>query len=332
MNEFELIYEVIAPTSCRRDDVVLGIGDDGAVLAPPPGQSLVVVADTLVAGRHFPPGFPAADIGYRAAAVNLSDIAAMGATPLWATLALTLPASDTDWVRGFAAGLADALRPAATALVGGDTTRGPLTVTVQIIGSLPPGTALTRAGARPGDLVYVSGTPGDAAAGLAAWPPPSAPSATLAHLVARFTRPTPRLALGVALRSLASSCIDVSDGLLADAGHLAARSGCAIELDAARLPLSAALREACDAPTALRHALTGGDDYELCFTVPPSALPRLAALADVGMPPLACIGRVHAGAGVRVLDPHGRALEFARPGFDHFGGADEREHSGPMME
>lgn len=332
MNEFDLIYDIIAPTSCRRDDVLLGIGDDGAVLAPPPGQSLVVVADTLVAGRHFPPGFTAADIGYRAAAVNLSDIAAMGATPLWATLALTLPASDADWVRGFAAGLADALAPAATALVGGDTTRGPLTVTVQIIGSLPPGSALTRAGARPGDLVYVSGTPGDAAAGLAAWPPPPAPSAALAELFARFTRPTPRLALGLALRGLASSCVDVSDGLLADVGHLASRSGCAIELDATRLPLSAALRACCAPATALRHALTGGDDYELCFTAPPSAQPRLDTLAGAGLPPLACIGRVTTGAGVRVRGPEGRPLEFARPGFDHFGGADGREQTGPMVE
>ncbi len=322
MNEFELIYDIIAPTSCRRDDVLLGIGDDGAVLAPPPGHSLVVVADTLVAGRHFPPDFPPADIGFRAAAVNLSDIAAMGATPLWATLALTLPVSDAAWVRGFAAGLADALTPCATALVGGDTTRGPLTVTVQIIGSLPPGSELTRSGARPGDLVYVSGTPGDAAAGLAAWPAPSSPSAALQHILARFTRPTPRLALGTALRGLASSCVDVSDGLLADAGHLASRSGCAIDLDAARLPLSAALRESCDPATALRHALTGGDDYELCFTAPPAAQPRLAALAGAGMPLLTCIGRVRAGAGVRVLGPDGRALDYARPGFDHFAGAD----------
>lgn len=332
MNEFELIYDVIAPTSCLRDDVLLGIGDDGAVLAPPSGQSLVVVADTLVAGRHFPPDFAPADIGYRAAAVNLSDIAAMGATPLWATLALTLPASDVDWVRGFAGGLADALRPASTALVGGDTTRGPLTVTVQIIGSLPAGSALTRAGARPGDLVYVSGSPGDAAAGLAAWPPPPAPSAALAQLFARFTRPTPRLALGVALRGLASSCVDVSDGLLADAGHLAARSGCALELDATRLPLSAALRETCAPSTALQHALTGGDDYELCFTLPPAALPRLGALAGPGMPPLTCIGRVVDGAGVRALGPDGRVLHFARPGFDHFNGANQQEQSGPMME
>jgi thiamine-monophosphate kinase len=215
-----------------------------------------------------------------------------------------------------------ALTPAATALVGGDTTRGPLTVTVQIIGSLPAGSALTRAGAQPGDLVHVSGTLGDAAAGLAAWPPPPSPSGALEHVLARFSRPTPRLALGEALRGIASSCIDVSDGLLADVGHLAAGSGCAMELDAARLPLSAALRERCDPPTALRHALTGGDDYELCFTVPPSALPRLHALAGAGIPPLSCIGRVRAGAGVRALGGDGRVLEFARPGFDHFDGAD----------
>jgi len=319
LNEFALIYELIAPTSCRREDVLLGIGDDGAVVTPPPGHSLVVVADTVVAGRHFPADFTAADIGYRVAAVNLSDIAAMGATPLWATLGLTLPEPDPEWVREFARGLAESLVPAATALVGGDTTRGPLTATVQIIGALPAGRALTRRGARAGDLVCVSGTLGDAAAGLAAWSAAGDGSPYGHALRERFRRPQPRLALGERLLELATSCIDISDGLLADAGHLAEQSDCAIVLEVARLPLSAALRANCASEAALRLALTGGDDYELCFTLPPTAL---AALAAPGLPPITPIGRVEAGRGVRVLAPDGATLAFERTGFDHFAAAD----------
>jgi thiamine-monophosphate kinase len=318
VNEFELIYELIAPHAGARDDVLLGIGDDGAVVAPPPGESLVIVVDTVVAGRHFPPDLPAADIGYRVAAVNLSDIAAMAATPLWATLALTIPTADPDWVREFVHGLSAALLPAGTALVGGDTTRGPLSASVQIVGSLPPGTALTRHGARPGDLVCVSGTLGDAAAGLALWPPGPHPASARETLLERFRRPQPRLALGQRLRGLASSCIDVSDGLLAEAGHLARRSGCRLVLEAARLPLSAALRAVFPEREALEFALTGGDDYELCFTLPSSAL---AALTDPGLPPITPIGRVETGSGVDVLGPDGAPMARARPGFDHFAGA-----------
>lgn len=322
MNEFALIRDLIAPTSFGRGDVVLGIGDDGAVVTPPPGESLVIVADTVVCGRHFPPDFAAADIGYRVAAVNLSDIAAMGASPLWATLALTLPESDPDWVRGFAAGLAEALVPAATALVGGDTTRGPLAATVQIVGALPAGSALTRSGARPGDLVCVSGTLGDAAAGLAAWPGGPVRDPASQWLRTRFRRPQPRLELGRRLRGLASSCIDVSDGLVADAGHLAESSGCALRLEAARIPLSDALRASAAPDQALRHALTGGDDYELCFTLPPEALRELRAGPAGELPPIHPIGRVEAGAGVRVVDADGAVLARDWAGFDHFAGAE----------
>ncbi|HMM74910.1 MAG TPA: thiamine-phosphate kinase [Gammaproteobacteria bacterium] len=317
MNEFELIYELIAPAAGRRDDVLLGIGDDGAVLAPPPGEALVVVADTLVAGRHFPDGMDAADVGWRAAVVNLSDLAAMGATPRWATLALTLPAVDEAWLRAFVSGLRAGLDLGDVALVGGDTTRGPLTVTVQAMGTVPPAQALTRHGARVDELVFVSGTPGEAAGGLALWRQGRAEAAAL-ELLRRFRRPTPRLALGLALRGLASACIDVSDGLLADLGHVATQSGAGMRLAAARLPPSPALRACFDVGECLRLAATGGDDYELAFTLPASRAEELSARAKALDCALTCIGTVTAEPGVRLVDAEGREIRFARGGYTHF--------------
>ena len=317
MNEFELIYQLIAPAAGSRDDVLLGIGDDGAVLMPPPGEALVVAVDTLVADRHFPAAMPPFDIGWRAAAVNLSDIAAMGATARWATLALSLPAVDTDWLKGFVAGLMAACTAADVALVGGDTTRGPLTITVQIIGGVPPGAALTRRGARPGDRVYVSGTPGDAAGGLALWGQ-DRQDADAAALRARFTRPTPRLALGIGLRGIASSCIDVSDGLLADLGHIAARSGCALTIHAARLPCSPALQACFGAAERLHLAACGGDDYELAFTLPAARVDALRELMPGLDCTVTCIGAVDDGAGVRLVDEAGVALAFEARGYRHF--------------
>ncbi|MGE3772113.1 MAG: thiamine-phosphate kinase [Gammaproteobacteria bacterium] len=311
------MYDLIAPAAGCRADVLLGIGDDGAVLAPPPGEALVVVVDTLVAGRHFPFDMDAADVGWRAAAVNLSDLAAMGATPRWATLALTLPDVDLPWLRGFVSGLMDCLRLAEVALVGGDTTRGPLTVTVQAIGSVQGTQALTRRGARAGDLVFVSGTPGDAAGGLALWGQNSAEAAAAA-LLHRFRRPTPRLALGLALRGLASACIDVSDGLLADLGHLAAQSGVGMGLAAARLPLSPALCACFDEAERLRLAATGGDDYELAFTLPASRAEELIARTAAVDCTLSCVGEVTAAPGVRLVDAEGREIRFPRAGYVHF--------------
>lgn len=317
MNEFELIYELIAPRASTREDVLLGIGDDGALLAPPPGEALVVVADTLVEGRHFPADMSAADIGWRSAAVNLSDIAAMGATPRWATLALTLPAVDEAWLRGFISGLMEALALSGVAVVGGDTTRGPLTITLQLMGSVPPAQALTRRGARPGDRVFVSGTLGDAAAGLALWGNGSA-DAHAAALLQRFRRPSPRLALGHALRGLASACIDVSDGLLADLGHLARGSRCGVEVEASRLPLSTALRSLRTPDECLRLAATGGDDYELAFTVPAASLVELERRCTALDTPVSCIGSVNRTATVQLLDAGGGEHRFDVTGYRHF--------------
>ncbi|GAA0887881.1 thiamine-phosphate kinase [Rhodanobacter soli] len=320
--EFRLIDRIRELTAQARDDVRIGIGDDAAVLAPPPGKELVVAIDTLVEGVHFPPGTAAADIGWKALAVNLSDLAAMGASPAWALLALTLPSADAAFVEGFAEGFAKLAQPHRLALVGGDTTRGPLTVSVAVHGFVPPGQALTRAGARVGDAVLVTGTLGDAAAGLHALqhPPRDDDGRTglRGFLVERLNRPTPRLAVGTALRGQATACVDVSDGLLADLGHICAASGVAAEIEATLLPRSSALLELYDDTTALHFALSGGDDYELCFTVPAARVAELQA----GLARLGCgatkIGRIVEGDGVRVRAADGAWLATDRPGWEHF--------------
>ena len=318
MTEFELIERVFRPLDGGRDDVAIGIGDDAAVLLLPSGHELVACVDTLVAGVHFPLDCSPFDIGWRAGATNLSDLAAMGAEPRWATLALTLPQADPEWLSAFAEGLAAVLRPWQVALVGGDTTRGPLTVSLQAMGSVPAGQALQRNGARVGDLVYVSGTLGDAAAGLQLLADPAPADSPQAFLRQRFLQPTPRLALGRALRGLASSCIDVSDGLLADARWPASASEVQICLRAAVLPHSAGLLACFDAATALRLAATGGDDYELCFTLLPAQSAKLPPLARELDCALTCIGVVREGSGLQLLAEDGTALAFDRSGYQHF--------------
>mgnify|MGYP005810327841 CR=1 FL=1 len=318
MDEFSLIDEFFRATAFRREDVTLGIGDDAALLRVPPGAELVAALDTLVAGRHFPPDFPPGAIGYRAAAVNLSDFAAMGAEPRWALLGLTLPAADRAWLTPFAGGLAAALGAARVALVGGDTTRGPLTVTVQLLGTVPAGTALRRDRARPGDAVLVSGAPGEAAGGLACWPRRGEASDAMQTLLGRFLRPTPRLALGRMLAALATSCIDVSDGLLADLGHIAAASGCGAVVEWAALPVSAALVAVMGEARARELAAAGGDDYELCFTCPAARVAALEEAAAALGVPVTRIGVMRAGEGVVIRDPDGHERTPAATGYRHF--------------
>jgi len=317
--EFRLIDRIRERTAQTRDDVRLGIGDDAALLAVPAGQELAVAIDTLVEGVHFPVGTAPADVGWKALAVNLSDLAAMGATPAWALLALTLPRPDAAFIDGLADGFAQLARPHRLALVGGDTTRGPLTLSVAVHGFVPPGQALTRAGARAGDAVLVTGTLGDAAAGLRCLQPHMDVQTSLRDaLVERLNRPVPRLAAGLALRGRASACIDVSDGLLADLGHLCVASGVGAEIDAALLPRSSALLGLFDEAAARDFALAGGDDYELCFSVPAARVAEVQAdLARLGCGATR-IGRIVAGDGVRVRDADGSRLEPGRQGWDHF--------------
>ena len=318
LTEFQLIERYFRSCGAQRADVALGLGDDAALLTPPPGRLLVAATDTIVEGVHFPPGSPPASIGHRALAVNLSDLAAMGACPAWALLALTLPRTEEAWLGEFAAGLGRLARAHEVALVGGDTTSGPLTVTVQLLGHVPPGSALRRAGGRAGDLLFVSGTPGDAAAGLALEQGRLlADGAARAYLRERFLLPTPRVALGERLRGHASACIDVSDGLLGDVGKLAAASQVGAQLEFEQLPLSEALREVLGEDEARMRALSGGDDYELCFAVPPHKVPGLLAELPPQRWGYTRIGELRASAGAVVMRA-GTVMEFSHSGYQHF--------------
>lgn len=315
LSEFALIDLLHARMDSARGDVVLGIGDDAALLESRAGEQLVACTDTLVAGVHFLPDAAPADIGWKSLAVNLSDLAAMGAAPAWALLALTLPRGDADFVAGFADGFAALARANGVALVGGDTTQGPLSITVTALGWVPAGRALTRSGAQAGDAVCVTGTLGDAAAALALL---RDGTATPDALLARMHRPTPRVSAGLALRGLARACIDISDGLVADLGHVCIGSGVGAELDADALPLSAALHGAFDAAASCDFALTGGDDYELCFTLAAQRVAEVEArLGALGVP-VARIGRIVAGAGVRVADAQGHTVAVPHAGWEHF--------------
>jgi thiamine-monophosphate kinase len=319
LSEFALIDRYFRNSGYKRPDVRLGIGDDAALLDSPAGCDLVAAIDTLVDGVHFPHGCPAASVGHRVLAVNLSDLAAMGARPAWALLALTLPNSDEAWLSEFAAGFSDLARSHDVALVGGDTTSGPLTATVQVLGHVPRGQALLRSGARPGDHVFVSGTPGDAAAGLAVEQGRLQGAAdTVTYLRKRFLFPTPRMALGKCLRGYASACIDVSDGLLGDVGKLAHASGCGVELAYQDIPLSEELVEAVGEERARELALTGGDDYELCFTVSPEQVEKLCKELPPGRWGYSRIGTMRAAPGAVVANG-GNVMEFSHSGYDHFG-------------
>jgi thiamine-monophosphate kinase len=291
--------------------VALGPGDDAALLRPPRGEELVATVDAVVEGVHFDHRFTPGDIGWKALAVNLSDLAAMGARPLWALVALSVPpATPAARLRGVARGLGDCARAHGVAVVGGNVTRAAeLSLTVTVIGAVPVGRALRRDGASPGDLLLVSGTLGDAALGLR----PGAPAALTRHQ----RRPVPRLALGVALRPLASAAIDLSDGLCQDLGHLCRASGTGATLRAADLPRSRAGRQAAEAAgDPWGPALRGGEDYELCVAIRPGRLgAALRAAAGAGVA-LTQVGELTARPGVRVLGPDGRPLEVA-PGFDH---------------
>ncbi|AXQ29055.1 thiamine-phosphate kinase [Solimonas sp. K1W22B-7] len=311
MDEFALIRRYFARLTPHRADVALGIGDDCALLQPTPGLQLAVTSDTLIAGRHFPEATAPADIGWKALAVNLSDLAAMGAEPRWFTLALSLPSPDAAWLEGFAGGLRELAQISGIALVGGDTTRGPLSITITAMGEVPPGQALRRDGARPGDRICVTGTLGDAALALRLLERPGLPP----QLRQRLDRPTPRLAAGLGLRGLATAALDLSDGLAGDLGHILAASGVGAEIDLKTLPASAHFNGL--APVELRSELQlrGGDDYELCVCLPPEAVEEARQRLDV---PLTEIGRITAEPGLRSVDTSGDKQNQEACGYRHF--------------
>lgn len=317
MGEFELIRHYFAAAPCAQagDGVALGIGDDCALLTLPPGEQLAISTDTLVAGVHFPAGCDPFLLGQRSLAVAASDLAAMGATPIAFTLALTLPEVSADWLQAYAQGLNLMARQCGLSLVGGDTTRGPLSLTMTVFGRVPAGQALTRSGAQPGDLVCVGGELGNAAGALALVLGERQAEPALAEpLLAHYWSPPPQLALGQALRGKASAALDISDGLLADCGHIATASGVGIVLQLEALPLGAALQGFLGLEGAREAALTGGDDYVIAFTLPPQ---HLVGLQAAGWP-VHQVGRVEAGSGVSLQDSMGAHITPRSRGYQHF--------------
>jgi thiamine-monophosphate kinase len=319
ISEFTLIKRYFASQPLVRPDVLLGIGDDCALLMVPPGECLAVTLDLLVAGTHFLPAADPEGVGHKSLAVNLSDLAAMGATPAWITLGLSLPKADETWLASFCRGLFKLAAQHQVHLVGGDMTRGPLTITIQAHGFVPPDKALRRDGARPGDVICVTGTLGDAGLGLAiANNQVSVPAAHADYLRARLERPVPRIRQGLELRGLASAAIDISDGLAQDLGHVLACSGVGARITVDELPRSPALATCVDTATAISLALASGDDYELCFTVPPRHRQQVHAFAAGWDCAYTEIGVIEAEPGLRCQREDGTPYTVASLGYDHF--------------
>src|SRR5512139_1572609 len=298
---------------------VLGVGDDCALLAPSPGMQLAVSTDMLLEGRHFAPQDSPAGLGHKSLAVNLSDLAAMGATPRWATLAIALPEQNDAWLTAFARGFFRIADQHGIELVGGDTTRGPLTLSITVIGEVPPGQALRRDGAKSGDDVWVSGTIGSAALALAYRQGRLfMEQVDAAKVLPALYLPTPRVALGIALRGVATAAIDISDGLLADLGHILERSGVGARLEFAALPTLPVVQAYLHEAVARDCVLAGGDDYELCFTAPAGKRDAVRAAAESAGVAVTRIGRITAEPGLVVINADSRPLAIEHTGFDHF--------------
>lgn len=316
-SEFELIQRYFKRRTLHTD---LDGGDDAALISLWPGSQLVVSTDMLVEGTHFLPGTDARDLGWKTLAVNVSDLAAMAAEPRWALLAMALPEADEDWLEAFSEGVYECAAAFGVDLAGGDTTRGPRTLCVTILGEVPHGRAVTRAGARPGDEVWISGQPGRAALGLAHLRGTLRLPDTLRDAcIAAQQRPQPRVALGLALRDVATAMLDVSDGLLGDLAHLLDQSGVGACIVENALPVQHLANGGVDPATLRQAVLAGGDDYELLFTAPREAREQIASLSDRLALPLHCIGHIlPAGSGLQLQTTDGRPVPTACAGYDHF--------------
>lgn len=318
-NEFELINHFFKTQPVNRKDVILGIGDDAAVISLPPDCQLVVTTDTLVAGNHFLENADPKKVAYKALASNLSDLAAMGATPAWCSLALTLPRYDEDWLNAFCEEFYALSQRFDLQLIGGDTTKGPLSITLTLQGLIPEGKAIRRDGAKAGDLLYVTGNLGDSAAGLEIILKGTPPKNALEdRLLNRHYYSTPRVIAGQVLREFASSALDISDGLVADLAHLLKASKVSARLNADALPLSTSLRQYTNShEEAVKIALCSGEEYELCFTVPKRLEGAfIRALAHTHTP-ITCIGEIYSGEGIEVMWQN-NPVNWALPGWDHF--------------
>jgi thiamine-monophosphate kinase len=298
---------------------VLGVGDDCALLAPTPGMQLAVSSDMLLEGRHFSPQDSPAGIGHKSLAVNLSDLAAMGATPRWATLAIALPEENDAWLTAFSRGFFRMADQHGIELIGGDTTRGALTISITVMGEVPPGQALRRDGAQAGDDIWVSGVLGSAAMALAYRQGRLfMEQIDAAKVLPALYLPTPRVALGIALRGLAHSAIDISDGLLADLGHILERSGVGARLAFSALPTLPVVQAYLHEAVARECVLAGGDDYELCFTAPAGRRDAILAAAASANVSISRIGQITAEPGLSLLAADGQPLHYDKTGYDHF--------------
>lgn len=322
MNEFEIISHFFAKNSQHRPDVIHGIGDDAAVVHVLPGHELAITTDTLIAGTHFPETTSPFDIGHKSLAVNLSDLAAMGATPAWATLAISLPHSDNIWLQDFCHGFFSLAKQHQIQLIGGDLTRGPLTMTVTAMGFIPTETAILRSQAQLGDLIFVTGTLGDAGLALA-YLQHKVTLETLEPrekevLVTRLNRPQPQVSCGKHLRGIATAAIDISDGLIADLGHILQQSKLGARVNVNHLPLSSAVKQ-LPVSQAIDLALTAGDDYELCFTVPPEKRGKLEVALSSLSCMYTCIGEIVAQPGLNLYTNDGNIYHApTTQGYQHF--------------
>lgn len=311
MHEFAIIEKFFKQQAVNRSDVVLGIGDDAAIVQTT-SQNLIITTDTLIEDVHFPKNTLAYDIGYKALAVNLSDLAAMGATPAWITLALSLPKINENWLKEFCRGLFELANRYNVQLIGGDLTRGPLVIIIQAHGFVPQQKALRRDGAKAGDLIYVTHSLGDAACGLlCAQKKISLEPALTNYFLTRLNRPEPRIEIGEKLRGIATACIDISDGFAADLGHILEKSRVGAIVNVDDIPLSSALRQAISSHQALELALTGGDDYELCFTIPADKKERLDFACT-------CIGTITSQPGLHLQHKNGELFSLKTSGYQHF--------------
>ena len=315
MTEFDLIYKLLNTQSQQRSDVLTGIGDDCAILSVPENHSLAVSMDTLVAGVHFPESASAYSIGYKSLAVNLSDLAASGATPAWITLSLTMPDADEDWVKEFVRGVFTLANKHNVQLIGGDTCKGPLSISIQAHGFVKK--AMLRSGAKTDNLIYISETLGDAALGLKSYQGDNTVEATC---IKQFNQPEPRVELGLAINNIATSCIDISDGLISDITHICKQSQCGADIYLDKIPLSTAYQRYYNDKPDIIQALSFGDDYELCFTIEKSDQKNIDKISHETGLNLTCIGTISTESNVRCFNQSNELVDISRRGFEHFNG------------
>jgi thiamine-monophosphate kinase len=315
MHEFEIIQNFFKQ-GIKRPDVILGIGDDAALIESPINQELVITTDTLVSGVHFPHDTLAENIGYKALAVNLSDLAAMGAEPRWITLILSIPSADKKWLTAFTKGLFELANQFNVQLIGGDLTNGPLCITIQAIGVVPPGQALRRSGAKPGDFIYVTGSLGDA--GLALSLINNLQNDENSPASNKLNRPMPRVEAGLELRQLAHAAIDISDGFAADLSHILEQSKVGAQIQIDKIPLSEEIKEKLAFEDAINFALTAGDDYELCFTIPPTKEEALQLAFQAINIPIIKVGIITSTLGLEFLNKDGTTYHVNTTGYQHF--------------